>query len=194
MWRNSNVGRTLQRQLQLTQTDCLRCIKNATTTTVFNLAILYTEISFIWRGKLMLHTASVLMTSTLFTLQQDASVADAMKLSKEHNIRHIPIISSENKLLGMVSQKNLFNKALHMLNLYGTQDSVKIEQETSIKEVMDTECLSILQSTPVTEIIPMFKDNRHGCLPVVDEAMHLKGLITSANFVDFSEKLLSEDN
>lgn len=140
----------------------------------------------------MLHTAAQIMTKKLYTLTIEASLSDAMKLSREYNIRHIPVVSDDNRLQGIVSQKSLFNKALHMLNLYGTQESIQIEQETSIKEVMESECLSIPESTPVSEIIPMFKSNRHGCLPVVDENMQLKGVVTSSNFVDFSELLLKQ--
>ena len=79
-----------------------------------------------------------------------------------------------------------------MLNLYGTQESIQLEQETSIKEVMESECLSIPETTPVNEIIPMFKTKRHGCLPVVNEQMHLQGVITSSNFVDYCELLLKK--
>ena len=140
----------------------------------------------------MVHTAAHIMTTSVFTLSPDSSVADAMKLSREHNIRHIPVTDNEQTLLGVVSQRSLFNKALHMLNLYGTEESVHMEQETNIKEVMETECITVATDTPLSEIIPMFKSNRHGCLPVVNNEQKLLGIVTSNNFVDFCEYLLNE--
>ncbi|UAA40511.1 CBS domain-containing protein [Paraneptunicella aestuarii] len=138
----------------------------------------------------MTHTAENIMTASVYTLTPEASVADAMKLSKEQNIRHIPVIDSEYKLVGIVSQKSLFNKALHLLSLYGTQESVQMEQETNIKEVMETEYLTVSKDKPLTDLIQLFKKNRHGCLPVISDNKKLLGLITSNNFVDYCETLL----
>lgn len=138
----------------------------------------------------MTHTAENIMTTSVYSLTPEASVADAIKLSKEQNIRHIPVIDSEHKLVGIVSQKGLFNKALHLLSLYGTQESVQMEQETNIKEVMETEYLTVSKDKQLTDLIQLFKQNRHGCLPVLDDNHKLLGLITSNNFVDYCETLL----
>lgn len=137
-----------------------------------------------------MHTASDLMTSQLKTLSPKASIFDAIQLSKEHNIRNIPVVDDNEQLLGIISQKSLFNKAMHMLTLYGTQDSVKLEQETSVQEVIETDYLTAQPSTSIDDIIPLFKGNHHGCLPVVDAEQKLHGIITSGNFVDFCERLI----
>ena len=138
----------------------------------------------------MEHSAANIMSTSIYSLTPTATLADAMKMSREHNIRHIPVVDSEKRLLGIVSQKSLFNKAMHMLTLYGTQESIEMEQATNIREVMESECMSISSKISVSELIPMFKNNRHGCLPVVDQEEHLLGIVTSSSFVDYCGVLL----
>ena len=137
-----------------------------------------------------MHTASDLMTTELNALSLQASIYDAIQLSKDNNIRNIPVVDDGGHLLGIISQKSLFNKTMHMLTLYGTQYSVKLEQETSVKEVIETDYLTAQATTPLDDIIPLFKGNHHGCLPVVDANNKLQGFITSGNFVDFCERLI----
>ncbi|MCY7293951.1 CBS domain-containing protein [Alteromonas sp. a30] len=137
-----------------------------------------------------MYTATDLMTTELNALSLKASIFDAIQLSKDNNIRNIPVVDDQGHLLGVISQKSLFNKTMHMLALYGTEYSVKLEQETSVKEVLETDYLTAQESTSLDDIIPLFKGNNHGCLPVIDADNKLKGFITSGNFVDFCERLL----
>lgn len=132
-----------------------------------------------------------IMTKDLYTLTPEASLFDAHELSKRKGVRHIPVVDSNQKLVGIVTQKNLFNKVLHMISLYDLEQFDRLEKDTSIKEVMEIDCATVSPETSLFEVISIFKGSAHGCLPVVDADMTLKGIVTSADFVGFCGKLLA---
>jgi CBS domain-containing protein len=53
-----------------------------------------------------------LMTHPLFPLSSQATIADALTLMYERKIRRIPIVDKNNNLVGIVTEKDIFNALL----------------------------------------------------------------------------------
>jgi CBS domain-containing protein len=58
----------------------------------------------------MLSVAEI-MTREPYTLGPDNSLAEARQLMAEHHIRHIPVVSGEDSLIGLVSHRDLLAAA-----------------------------------------------------------------------------------
>ena len=58
----------------------------------------------------MLSVAEI-MTREPYTLGPDNSLAEARQLMAEHHIRHIPVVSGEASLIGLVSHRDLMAAA-----------------------------------------------------------------------------------
>lgn len=56
-------------------------------------------------------TAADLMTRNVVTVAEDTSVVDAIALLIEHGVGSLPVVDSENHLLGIVSAYDLMNFA-----------------------------------------------------------------------------------
>lgn len=54
-------------------------------------------------------TAADLMTASAITIQPDAPLAAAARLMDQHQVRLLPVVSPEGKLLGVVSRRNLLS-------------------------------------------------------------------------------------
>jgi len=52
-------------------------------------------------------TLNEIMVSDLHTLEADNTLQDAVELMKSKKIRHIPIVGSNNQLLGLVTQRDI---------------------------------------------------------------------------------------
>jgi CBS domain-containing protein len=50
-----------------------------------------------------------IMTPSPITIRTNTSVEDAMRIMTEHHIRHLPVISSEGKVTGVISLGDLVN-------------------------------------------------------------------------------------
>ena len=47
------------------------------------------------------------MTSPLYTVQSDIIMREAVKLSLEKRIRHLPVVDNNNKLIGLLTQTDM---------------------------------------------------------------------------------------
>ena len=91
------------------------------------------------------------------TLSKDADVGEALAIMKEHKIGGIPIINTNNNLVGIVTNRDLrFEK----------------NKEKSITEVMTSEELVTTQLTDLENAEDILQANKIEKLPVVDEKVN----------------------
>lgn len=98
------------------------------------------------------------------TLTLDAIVLDAKRAMKEHKIGGIPVVDSEGKLIGIVTNRDLrFEK----------------NNERLISEVMTSENLvTVSEGTSLQQAEVILQENKIEKLPVVNDNYKLVGLIT----------------
>ncbi|HTB07045.1 MAG TPA: IMP dehydrogenase [Bacteroidia bacterium] len=98
------------------------------------------------------------------TLRQDAKVKDALDLMKEHKIGGIPVVADKNRLVGIVTNRDLrFEK----------------NGNRRIKEVMTGDhIITAKQGTDLEKAEQILQKYKIEKLPVVDGAGRLVGLIT----------------
>lgn len=138
-------------------------------------------------------TVSDIMTTDLVKLTKQATLQDAHNITREKGIRHLPVVDQKSgKLVAIVTQKNMIAKVISALTLYGGNALSEQEAMTGIMEVAVTDYESADQNQPLVDVAPFFLQNKHGCLPVLDEQERLVGMITSSDFVKLSVQLLEE--
>jgi IMP dehydrogenase len=102
------------------------------------------------------------------TLGVDANVGDAFKLMKENKIGGIPIVGSDNLLLGIVTNRDLRFENDHSL---------------SIKNVMTSTGLITTLLNDLQKAEKILKSNKIEKLPIVDKDNCLVGLITFKDII-----------
>ncbi len=115
------------------------------------------------------------------TLPLDAKVADAKNNMREHSIGGIPIVDTNNKLLGIVTNRDLrFEK----------------NNDRPISEVMTSKNLvTVGEGTSLQEAEVILQDNKIEKLPVVNNDNTLVGLITFRDITKLTLKpLANKDN
>ena len=108
------------------------------------------------------------------TLNIDAKVEDALFLMKENRIGGIPVVNEANKLLGIVTNRDLrFQKNLQedVKNIMTKENIITTPKGTDLKKAEQ-----ILQAHKIEK------------LPVVDEANKLIGLITYRDIIKVKER------
>lgn len=107
------------------------------------------------------------------TLHQDAFVKDALALMKENSIGGIPVVDSNKKLIGIVTNRDLrFEK----------------NENRPVLEVMTSENLiTTLESIELSKAEVILQENRIEKLPVVDSDNNLIGLITYRDIIKVKE-------
>ncbi len=59
------------------------------------------------------------MTRNPITIEPNALVYDALRKMRDYNIRHLPVVDSENKPIGMVSVRDILDAILTFTELFG---------------------------------------------------------------------------
>ncbi len=108
------------------------------------------------------------------TILKDATVADALALMSEYHIGGIPVVDEDNKLVGIVTNRDL-----------------RFERNVGrpIAEVMTSENLvTTHQQTDLFAASQILQENKIEKLPVVDDDNHLIGLITYKDITKAKDK------
>ncbi|PKF81030.1 acetoin utilization protein AcuB [Vibrio sp. vnigr-6D03] len=128
-----------------------------------------------------------MMTRSPHTLLRSHSLQDAKNLMAEHDIRHVPIIDTDSKLLGVISQRDVL----------ATQESVLTKETqagsftlaTPIDKVMVSKVIAVSPKAGLRESAIYMQKHKIGCLPVVEHGK-LVGIITDTDFVGIAINLL----
>ena len=130
------------------------------------------------------------MNTELFTLGEDSSVMDARQLMSEHHIRHIPVVNGSNRLLGLVSQRDVLAAADSTL-LVSPHDAQTQEAFVSVASVMTVSVNTIEESANLRGAALYMQKHKIGCLPVV-RGESLVGIITDSDFVAVAINLMEQ--
>ncbi len=103
---------------------------------------------------------------------------DIMRLGR---IRHLPVVDGP-RLVGIISERDLFRSSLAQALGYGTQASRDLMKNLRIKDVMVPQVVTVSPETDLCEAVRLMVDRKIGCLPVV-ETDCLVGLITETDIL-----------
>lgn len=112
-----------------------------------------------------------IMSKNVITIPITASLQQALALMKESDIRHLPVVEGK-KLIGLVSDRDL-----------GSALFPSMIEEIAIKDLLITDVITVGPETMLEDAVRLVYRHKIGCLPVVDEARNLKGIITVADML-----------
>ena len=92
-------------------------------------------------------------------------VEDIMNLGR---IRHMPVVD-EAKLVGIVSQRDLFRSALITALGFGRKTQRALIKTIKVKEIMTEHLITISSDATVKEAARVMIEDLIGCLPVVED-------------------------
>lgn len=133
-------------------------------------------------------TVAEIMTREPYTLGPDDSLAAARQLIAEHRIRHIPILSAEGNLIGVVTQRDV---------LAGTDSNVlnkpdgSSDRYVALSTIMTAPAQHVEEQDSLRGTAMHLQKNKLGCLPVLREGK-LVGIITDSDFVAIAINLMEQ--
>ena len=108
------------------------------------------------------------------TIKKGSTVKDALNMMAEYHIGGIPVVDDNNKLLGIVTNRDL---------------RFELDHTRLIDEVMTSENLvTTNQSTNLEEAAQILQEHKIEKLPVIDNDGHLIGLVTYKDITKAKDK------
>ena len=123
-----------------------------------------------------------LMTAEVEVLHPRSTLAEVLNLVHEREIRHVPVVSKDGELLGLVTHRDLLRQSLTARGDVPMSVRDDVAANRAVEELMITGVVTIEPGAAATDAAELMLDNKLGCLPVT-EGTHLVGILTEADFV-----------
>lgn len=144
-------------------------------------------------------TVDSIMTTDVIALSSDARMTEASTIFENRLIHHIPIIDSEEIVIGIISRSDY----LQMQNTFTAFNSAAAQ--TFNKQFFESMLVNEVMTKPVVMLRPndslyvamdFFRENRFHAMPVVGEYGKLIGIISTYDLLNyaFSDLVLPEES
>ena len=130
----------------------------------------------------------MIMSTDLVTITPDENLAAARKLMHDKKIHHLPVVDSDENLVGLVTLTNV----LAATDSFLRDDETRIHaKEIVVKDMMVTDVATVDENASLRQAALFLEKHRIGCLPVMSDGS-LKGIITDTDFVAVAINLLEQ--
>lgn len=121
------------------------------------------------------------MSSPAVTIPTDTSFSDALKLMKDRSIRRLPVVDSRDRLVGIVSERDLLHAAPSDATSLSMWEVNYLLAKLSVKELMTKKVVSVTPDMLLEDAASLMLEHKIGGLPVVDAEKRVLGVITETD-------------
>jgi CBS domain-containing protein len=110
------------------------------------------------------------MSHAPITVRDDTDYWKALEIMQEKDLHHIPVINQNEKIVGILTFRDLKMAAMH----FG-------EANVEVAEVMHSPVVTVAPGEPLADAARLMMENRIGGLPVVDNDGRIVGILTETD-------------
>lgn len=122
------------------------------------------------------------MTSNPTIIRRSASLTEALKLMREIGCHHLPVLSSEKHLIGIISFSDCQRVLGDALKGEIPPDKLLQANETLVSSVMTPAPIIVEPDAPASEAARLMLNHFIGCLPVM-RGETLVGIVTRSDLL-----------
>ena len=123
------------------------------------------------------------MTPNPITIQEDASIIEAIHLLKEKNMRRLPVMRGS-AIAGLVTEKMLFGYMPSKATSLDQWEVHYLLSKTPVRAAMNAKPYTVTPETPLAEAAKLLHDRKLNGVIVVDSKGVLAGLLTTTNALE----------
>jgi len=119
-----------------------------------------------------------IMKTELVTVTPTVSIADTMRLMELKKIRHIPVITENNQLVGIVTLSDIRDAAP---SIFRADEHVE-DLQKPVNSIMKKDVITGHPLDFVEEVAAVFYEHKIGCLPITND-QKLVGIVTETDML-----------
>jgi acetoin utilization protein AcuB len=119
------------------------------------------------------------------TINPNASFLEAQNLIQEKGVRHLPVVDENNRLLGIVTERDIRKAGPSDVDMLRAQEASYLLRNLKVSVFMTPKekLVTITPEALIEEAVQLMHDHKIGCLPVV-EGEKLYGIFTETDALD----------
>ncbi len=123
------------------------------------------------------------MTTDLFTVQEDEPLELVAQLMDWEKIRHVPVEDASHRLVGLMAYRTVLRALCH--------GSIEKSLSVPVSALMRRDPITVRPETSTLEAIRLLRKHQIGCLPVLKDR-DLVGIVTERDFMQVAGRLMEE--
>ncbi|SDP06256.1 CBS domain-containing membrane protein [Phyllobacterium sp. YR620] len=133
-----------------------------------------------------------IMSSDVVSVAPETSVRRAFALLRRHRIKALPVVNTEGRLIGIVTQTDFMQRAAWpsrtalrpgVVGKFGSIVSVAHKPPRMVADIMTAPVQFVRPDTLVTELVPAMADRGLHHLPVADAEGRVLGIVTQSDLI-----------
>lgn len=130
----------------------------------------------------------MIMSTELVTVKPEDTLATAREIMHDKKIHHLPVLNSNEDLVGLVTLTNV----LAATDSFLRDDDNRIHaSEIIVGDIMVRDVVTVNQNASLRQAALFLEKHRIGCLPVITDGK-LQGIVTDTDFVAVAINLLEQ--
>ena len=125
-------------------------------------------------------TVEYRMTLNPVTISPEASVVEASTLMKKEKVHRLPVLDSDKKLVGVISEKDILFATPSPASSLSIHEMAYLLAKLTVGSLMTKDPVTITKDVPVEEAARIMVDQDLSCLPVVDDGT-LVGIVSKSD-------------
>lgn len=120
------------------------------------------------------------MTRNPIFIRPDTPVTEAQALMKREKIHHLPVLDKDEKLVGIVTEKDLLYASPSVATTLSVFEMTSLLAKLKVEKVMSREVISVAEDMALEEAARIMADRGIGGLPIV-RGKAVVGIITESD-------------
>lgn len=130
------------------------------------------------------------MTANPLTITVDVLLPEARRLLDEHHFRHLPVVDKDNKLIGMVTDRDLRSAYPSTILDDDTREQhFLIFNKTAVSAIMSSNCSCVGSDATLDDALMVFDRDKVGAFPIVAEDDTVVGIFSMRDLTAAYKKL-----
>ncbi|HNV85796.1 MAG TPA: CBS domain-containing protein [Candidatus Omnitrophota bacterium] len=133
------------------------------------------------------------MIANPVTLNIDEPFFKIAQIFQEKGIRHLPIVNSQNEIVGVMSQRDFNRITSPRKNEKGeyVYDMDKLAKYI-LEQYIIQEVITLQPEDTVEKAVELMAEKKLGCVPIVDGKRRVVGIVTAIDMLKLLLKILRE--
>jgi len=132
------------------------------------------------------------MTSKIFSARPDDGIRQTFFRMRENEIRHMPVLDTDRKLVGIISDRDLrrpewVDEAPDLSHIYNLDDDMQV------KDLMTSNVMVAHTYDTIHKATKIMLEHRYGALPVVNKEEDVVGILSAVDMLKALDLLLDEE-